>query len=194
MNDQTWSAPAQPGHPVGYPTGSPTPPRTFPRVAAETDSRTIWVWLLIAVSVLGLVPSIWVFYEFMRVMLASASLSPTGANSAAIDPALADGFAQWFVLSIVLGWASVAVVAWFAALDARVLRQRGFVRPFHWAWSLLTPLVYVIGRHVVVRRRGGSGAAPLVATIASQAAVFIGGNVLLMSMMARFFADTIPQG
>lgn len=190
MNDQTWSAPAQPGHPIGYPTS----PRAFPSVAPGTDSRTIWVWSLIAVSVLGLLPSIWASYELMRVMLASASMSPTGADSAAIDPSLANDITQWLVLSIILGWASVAVVAWFAALDARALRQRGFVRPFHGAWSLLTPLVYVIGRHVVIRRRGGSGSAPLIATIVSQAAVFIGANVLLMSMMARFFAETIPQG
>ncbi|HAQ9640229.1 TPA: hypothetical protein IYE67_003168, partial [Enterococcus faecium] len=41
------------------------------------------------------------------------------------------------------------------------LRDRGVDRPFPWAWALLGPLVYLIGRSVVVRRRVGGSAAPL---------------------------------
>lgn len=46
-------------------------------------------------------------------------------------------------------------------LDRRELRARGVERPFHWAWSILSVLVYLIGRSVVVRRRVGGSAAPL---------------------------------
>src|SRR5206468_9638315 len=47
-----------------------------------------------------------------------------------------------------------------AFLDRRILLRRGIVRPFHWVWSVL-PLVYLIGRSVVLRRRVGRGSAPL---------------------------------
>ena len=49
----------------------------------------------------------------------------------------------------------------FAFLDRRVLLQRGFDRPFHWAWTFLGGIVYIIGRSVIVRRRSGRGLLPI---------------------------------
>ncbi|KTR73670.1 hypothetical protein NS234_19740, partial [Microbacterium oxydans] len=63
------------------------------------------------------------------------------------------------------------------ALGARGLAARGFVRPFPWAWTFLSSLVYVIGRHVVIRRRGGRTLAPLVVTIAIQVAMLLAASV-----------------
>jgi len=61
------------------------------------------------------------------------------------------------IASLVL-WLGIVLLAW---LDHRTLRDRGLERPFPWAWALLGPLVYLIGRSVVVRRRAGGSAAPL---------------------------------
>jgi hypothetical protein len=61
------------------------------------------------------------------------------------------------IASFVL-WIGIVLLAW---LDHRTLRSRGLERPFSWAWALLGPLVYLIGRSVVVRRRVGGSAAPL---------------------------------
>ena len=61
------------------------------------------------------------------------------------------------VVSLVVG-IGLVVLSW---LDRRTLRARGVERPFPWAWSILSVLIYLIGRSVVVRRRVGGSAAPL---------------------------------
>jgi hypothetical protein len=61
------------------------------------------------------------------------------------------------VVSLVVG-IGLVVLSW---LDRRTLRERGVERPFHWAWSILSVLIYLIGRSVVLRRRVGGSAAPL---------------------------------
>lgn len=61
------------------------------------------------------------------------------------------------IASLVL-WIGIVLLAW---LDHRTLRTRGLERPFSWAWAILSPLIYLIGRSVVVRRRVGGSAAPL---------------------------------
>lgn len=61
------------------------------------------------------------------------------------------------IASLVL-WIGTVLLAW---LDHRTLRDRGLERPFPWAWAIIGPLVYLIGRSVVVRRRVGGSAAPL---------------------------------
>lgn len=63
-------------------------------------------------------------------------------------------------ITSILGWVAWGLSIWCAALGCRDLSARGVSRPFHWAWAILSPLVFVIGRHVVISRRGGMGAAP----------------------------------
>ena len=48
-----------------------------------------------------------------------------------------------------------------AFLDRRQLGRDGMERPFHWAWALLSPGVYVVGRSIIARRRAGSNLAPM---------------------------------
>ncbi|KQS16372.1 hypothetical protein [Frigoribacterium sp. Leaf186] len=85
----------------------------------------------------------------MRGALEQAVPGRTGVDAADL------GLVQ--VVSLVL-WVGIVVLAW---LDHRTLRGRGLERPFAWGWALLGPLVYLIGRSVVVRRRVGGSAAPL---------------------------------
>lgn len=53
----------------------------------------------------------------------------------------------------VIGVVALGLTVAFAVLDWWMLRQRGIVRPFLWAWVILSPLVYLIGRAVVLNRR-----------------------------------------
>jgi hypothetical protein len=81
-----------------------------------------------------------------------------------------------YTLSVVVGLlvaVGLVVLAW---LDHRTLRARGVERPFHWAWSILSALVYLVGRSVVVRRRVGGSAAPLW--------LFLGVSVLGFAIVA----------
>ncbi|KQR65738.1 hypothetical protein ASF89_00625 [Frigoribacterium sp. Leaf172] len=52
----------------------------------------------------------------------------------------------------------LVVLSW---LDRRTLQARGVERPFHWAWSIVSLLIYLIGRSIVLQRRIGGSAAPL---------------------------------
>ncbi|WP_348789878.1 DUF2510 domain-containing protein [Leifsonia sp. NPDC080035] len=93
-----------------------------------------------------------------------------------------------FLVASMLSWIVVAVIVVFAWLDYRELTRRGVERPFHWAWSFLGPIVYSIGRSVVVRKvAGGRGGAPIAVAIAVQVVVaiaaFVLGAIIFASMM-----------
>ena len=65
------------------------------------------------------------------------------------------------VTVILLGWGVAFGSIVLAFLDRRQLVRDGLERPFHWAWAFLSPGVYVIGRSLIVRRRGGGSLAPM---------------------------------
>jgi hypothetical protein len=85
-------------------------------------------------------------------------------------------------------YAAIVVMAYF---DHKQLAARGFVRPFHWAWSFLSGIVYVIGRSVVVKRRAGHGIAPMWVTIGLTALGFIIGLVIIVSLFSTIMS-TVP--
>ena len=62
-----------------------------------------------------------------------------------------------FLLASTWGWLLLTIL--FAFLDYRALKNAGVPQPFHWAWSLLNPIAYAIGRSIIIRRRTGSGMA-----------------------------------
>lgn len=66
-----------------------------------------------------------------------------------------------YVLVLTVSFAigiGLVVLSW---LDRRTLQARGVERPFHWAWSIVSLLIYLIGRSIVLQRRVGGSAAPL---------------------------------
>lgn len=81
----------------------------------------------------------------------------------------------WYLGNLIFPFAACGASVLLAYLDRKALQRRGYDRPFHWAWVFLgllmyaCSLVYVIGRTIVIRRRGGRGAAPLVASIMVEA-------------------------
>lgn len=155
------------------PTVGPTSP---PQVPAGTSSHTTWIWLVVLLPLLTLVPMIGYLDHLQRSMVDLVASIPTDGSPP--NPELIVGapldliFTPWYLVALVVGWVTSALCIWSAYLDTRVLAERGFVRPFAWWWMFISPLAYVIGRHVVVRRRGGSGPAPLIVTVVIQVAVF----------------------
>jgi hypothetical protein len=61
------------------------------------------------------------------------------------------------LLPLLIYGATVAL----AFFDRRTLLRAGYVRPFHWAWALLSAGVYVVGRSIIVQRRIGRGLLPI---------------------------------
>jgi len=114
----------------------------------------LWIWLIVALPLVSLIPMLTIDWT---AIFASVMVDQPTVNS---QLAL---FAQpGYLIAIVLSWPIYFACVLFAFFDWRALNRLGVPRPFHWAWTFLSSLVYVIGRSVIVMRRtGGKGRAPL---------------------------------
>ena len=151
---------------------------------AGTSPHTLQIWLIVGTfALLSFWSVLWpLTIDWNGYVLASLG-DPSGITSSAY---LIN--AQYFALLGfgLLAWAGSAVLAYF---DGRALEARGVVRPFHWALTAIPsygPLIYIIGRSVVVRRRTGSGLAPMWVMIISLVAsivLFVAVLVVLVNSM-----------
>jgi len=178
-----YGAYASPQQPAPYGSASQT-------VAAGTPTDTVWIWLIIFLPLLGVVPL--VLIDWHRVM----ELSMAAQNS--LDPAaqLAVYSDPWYIVSSLSGWVILALVVLFAYLDRRELLRRGFAQPFHWAWAFfafVSILVYVIGRSVVVKRRSGRGMAPMWVAIALNIALIVAGIIWGVSLVAEIISMAVEM-
>jgi hypothetical protein len=159
------AATAQPAH--GY--------RVSPKALDGTSATTVWFWLTVGSFAISI--AYWIVTQiYFQSQIAS--------NESQGSPASTDTL---FNVSILLGLVSVAAFIVFPILDWLALRKRGVPKPFNWAWSLFaillsSPIVYVIGRTVVTKRRTGRGLAPLWVFIALQVITFIIAIVVLVTI------------
>jgi len=139
-----------------YTVGSATGPQVgVPLRAPEgTKTGTVWIWIFAVLPLLQLAEVPFIATLYSRIF--SADLHDPAAISRA---EFAPGSGYFVVQAVGLFLYAIFVV--FAFLDYRSLRVRGVPRPFHWAWTFLSALVYIIGRTVVARRRTGAGLGPL---------------------------------
>jgi hypothetical protein len=122
---------------------------------AGTKPNTPWIWVFALLPLLQFAE-----FPFLVSDLSNQVISAGTATSSASTPAALSSISGSLAIdavSLVL-YGIWAVVAW---LDYRTLNSRRVPVPFHWAWTFLSPIVYIIGRTVVVRRRTGGGLAPL---------------------------------
>ena len=147
------------------------------RVAPGTSALTVWIWLITLLPLVTYIGLLFLDFEgYFRAAIAYSSIqSPDSQQAQQLFQAVGPFIAGVFILDIV-GFLLYALCVVFAFLDQRVLRRRGFDRPFHWAWAFLG-IVYDIGRAVVARRRGGANALwPIWALIA----VYVVGIALVL--------------
>jgi len=114
-----------------------------PQQLSSADPITPYIWVIALWPLLGVINLI--AYGLLGGYNYDNLVS---GNTGAAD--IADG-----VLSVLAYLGMVAIVF----LDHRELKARG-LQPFPWGWGFI-PLVYVIGRTVVVRRQTGRGLAPV---------------------------------
>lgn len=164
---------------------------TYPQVAPGTPGTTVWAWIIAVLPVLTLLLNLGYMLSLpahMRNAFSGlANLDPT-SNEFAVqlsNAVLSAVFSGWFVAVVIFGILVFAAIIVLAYFDHRELARRGYVRPFHWAWAFFGSvggIVYIIGRTVVVHRRGGRALGPLWTMIAVTAAMmivdWIGGAVL----------------
>jgi hypothetical protein len=133
-----------PAAPIAEPTdpeqAEPRPPVTGQQIGATPY-----------VAAIALSPIVTCVFAAVEIRRSVELLAPGSTGVGQGDYTLA------MVVSLVVG-IGLVVLSW---LDRRTLRARGVERPFHWAWSILSVLIYLIGRSVVLRRRVGGSAAPL---------------------------------
>lgn len=100
-------------------------------------------------------------------------------------------YTPWYFLLLfasLLMYAGTVIAAYF---DWKKLGRDGVVRPFHWAWTFLSPLVYVIGRSVIISKVApGRGWAPTGAAIAVEIVVVSVGFAHMASVMTSMVSDS----
>jgi hypothetical protein len=129
----------QPYSQAGYGQQAYAAPAPPPKVPASTSPHTWAIWVLAALPVVSLI--LITATDFRAALPADPYDRPSMMPGA--------GYLATQLLGFLLYGAGVVV----AYLDWRDLGRRGFVRPFHWAWTFLGSGVYVIGRSIIVRRR-----------------------------------------
>ena len=162
-----------------------TPAPVVLKAPEGTSPSTVWFWLTALTPILAIgegVASVFYFGALTQI------ITNYSANLAGADSGLA------FILSLLLGLLVTIASILFPILDWWTLGKRGVPRPFHWAWSLFalligSPLVYAIGRTVVVKRRTGRGLAPLWVFIGLQ----IVSIVVWIFVTAVFVVDLVNQ-
>ena len=126
---------------------------------AGTSWNTPWIWLVIVLPLLGLIP------------LLFADLSTSTSVTYSTNPFMGGTDPLTTLVNFAVSILIAGGVVTFAYLDYRELRRRGVPQLFHWGFAFFALIglgvIYAIGRAVVVKRRTGNGGPVLAAAIAS---------------------------
>ena len=145
-----------------------------------------WVWLVSLGFLLSCLPLL--FFD-MSGYIRAIMMAELSGDSSMIGDVLV-GYMAFGIVSWLLGlvvWALAVVGAYF---DMKHLVRLGVVRPFHWAYAFIPyPLVYLIGRHVVLRKVVRTAGWPLWVHIAANVVVMIFAFVWALVMVQATFAE-----
>lgn len=145
---------------------------------AGINVYTPFIWLI---ALLPLVPIVALLTIDWGSIFRFDPTDPTSAVAATFGIFLAPGY----LIALFGGFIVYGLNAFFAYRDYTYLASVGVVRPFFWAWTFLSSVVYVIGRSVVVgRRTGGRGKAPMWIAIGSVVFSFVISIVMTVQMFA----------
>lgn len=164
------------------------------RVAEGTPVYTPWIWLIVGLQLIGLISLFLTDYESLIRLSVEDSVAQAQDPTASPFSGLGDIFTPADIVQSVIGFLSYLIVVLFAFLDWRTLKQRGFDRPFHWAWAFVPwSLVYVIGRSVIVKRRAGSGLAPIWWYVAIVVMTIVVSLVLVGAAFSTVLPEIMPS-
>ena len=164
------------------------------QVAQGTPVYTLWIWLIVGLQLIGLVSLFFVDHEALFRSSLQDSLTQDPEAIANPFAGMGDLFTPAELAQTVVGWLAYLVGVGFAFLDWRTLKQRGFDRPFHWAWAFVPwSLVYVIGRSVVVKRRAGFGLAPIWWYIGITVLVTVVSLIVIGGAISAVLPEVMPS-
>jgi hypothetical protein len=185
-NGSGWSEHTAPAMPAS------AQPLQRPALPAGTRIDDAWVWIVSLSYLLGVIP---VFFLDMNAYMRAVFEAQLSGSTGGLSETLA-GYAVFGIVSWLLGLALWGLTIFAAYRDYKHLEAVGVVRPFHWAFAFIPyTIVYLIGRHVVLRRVSRTAGWPLWAHIGSYALVFIGiaiWTLVMVQSMFAMFASRIP--
>lgn len=153
-----------------------------PALSMSTGVSPWPVWCIVLLPLVGAAPLVLIDLKgYARAVLAAAA-----AHAVAPPP-------PGFVAAQLLGLLTFAAAIVLASLDRRILISRGVVRPFHWAWSVV-PLVYLIGRAVVLKRRVGRGSAPVWVYLLLSVGIGVVEGILVTASVASAVVERYAGG
>lgn len=160
-------------------------PFVRPALPEGTKTDNAWIWIVAVASFLGLIPLFfWDFNGYMRAIISIES------GSTAEISEWATNFIVVYLLIISLSAIGYALTVIAAYRDYKHLLALGAVRPFHWAFAFIPyALVYLIGRHVVLRKMTRTSGAPLWVHIALWVVYYVGATIWTLVMMQEMFTD-----
>jgi len=162
---------------------SPTAAAEAIQAPAGINVYTPFIWLI---ALLPLLPMLALLTIDWGSMFRFDPNNPASAATATFGIFLSPGY----LIAVFGGFVIYGLNAFFAFRDYSYLASVGIVRPFHWAWTFLSSIVYVIGRSVVVgRRTGGLGKAPMWVAIGSIVLSFVFSIVMMVQMFAAMSAS-----
>lgn len=170
---------------------SAAPAQALQRAPLPAGARidTAWVWVVSLGYLLSVIP---VFFLDMNgyieaILEAQFSRSATGLSDALM------GYAVFGIVSWLLGLIVWGLAIFGAYRDYKHLEAIGVSRPFHWAFAFIPyTIVYLIGRHVVLRKVSRTAGWPLWAHIGGYVLVTVATVIWTLVAMRAMF-DTIAQ-
>jgi hypothetical protein len=163
-----------------------------PKAPEGTSPYNKWIWLNLILQIVACIPVLLFPWDsYFTSMLQSSS---TGSLSSDPMAGYAVLLSPEYLAITGFSYLCVGLTIFFGWLDYRALKAAGVPKPFHWAWGFFILagagfLVYVIGRSVVVRRRTGSGLAPIWIYVASQVLITIAFVVIFVGVIANMMSN-----
>ncbi len=181
-SEQTQGAAAQ--HPVGV-----KPER--PRIPDDTPVDNVWVWVAALASFVT-VPMIFLL-DMRGFIKTTIEAGITGDTTGIMDATF--GLIALSLGLAVVGWVVTALTIFASYRDYKRLLSLGVERPFHWGFSFFTLvvgiLVYLIGRHVVLRKVVRTAGWPMWVHLALLALTFVFLTIWIVWLMQMMMGELV---
>lgn len=159
-------------------------PAARPEIGPQTPVYNPFIWLIVLLPLVSVVLQ-FTWNPVLRYRYIGSQRIPT------LDPT--SMFTPAYFLLIAAGFLIYGVSVLLAYLDSQRLSRDGVVRPFAWAWAFLGPMVYIIGRSVIVHKVAPRrGLAPIWVLIADIVISFILVSIKFSAIFSAI-ATTIPR-
>ena len=165
--------------------GTASDPSARPALPAGTRVDTAWVWIVSTLTVLSCIP---MFFFPMDAYMATV-LDPDAAA------AMSSSMLVFIVLTYGMGFIVWAGTVAAAFADYRHLVRAGVVRPFHWAFAFIPyPIVYLIGRFVVLRKVTPNAGWPLWTHIFVNVVTIVVSSIYTFGMVGSMWTTLSELG